>query len=391
MKLKPTLLALALCACFGSAYAGDTPKPDAEAARQQLDKARAELHDLTRRIAELSAQLGDHGPRAFAFEFAGEPRRALIGVVLAPDEHGAKIAAVTPGGPAAKAGLKAGDLIVAVNGKTMGKSSAAVDAVRDTIGALEAGAEVALRYQRDGKTLDAKLVAERREPGDWVGMLDLPPMAPHAKIEGLPRIERDVRVIVDGAMDGMPKMRQFKMGPMGEHLRFLGDGGLDLNLTTLNAALGKYFGTDQGVLVLENEGEKLPQIKAGDVIQIIDGKPVDSVPDAMRQLTAKEPGQMLNVEVLRERKRVVLAIEAPERDELFFRVPMPPPTPAAAPTPSPAPRAAMPRTAPVPAVTPTPPPPPKAVRFDEHGEFEWKQAQPIQVLNWLQPTQQDRC
>ncbi len=340
-KLTPTLFALAMSVGMAQAFAADTPKPDVANVRKELDAARGELQQLTKRIAELSMQLGDHGPRAFAFEFAGEPRRALIGVVLAPDEQGAKITAVTPGGPAAKAGLKSGDLILSINGRAVGKQNDAVDGVRDMIGKLEAGAEVSLRYQRAGKTSDAKLVAERREPGDWIGMLDLPPMPP---MEGLPQIERDVQVIVgDGGKDARV-IREFRHGPMGEHLRFIGAGGLDLNLTTLNPALGQYFGSDQGVLVLENEGGKIKQIKAGDVIQVIDGKPVDSVPGVMRSLTSKEPGQMLNVVVLRERKRVVLAIEAPQRDELFFRVPAAPapPAPAAAPAPPPPPAPAPP-------------------------------------------------
>ena len=108
MKLKPVLLAIALGACFGHALAADPAKPDTEAARKELDAARGELQQLTRRIAELSMQLGDHGPRAFAFEFAGEPRRALIGVGLATDDNGAKITRGAPAGAGALAGPAAG-------------------------------------------------------------------------------------------------------------------------------------------------------------------------------------------------------------------------------------------------------------------------------------------
>ncbi|MBK6729150.1 MAG: PDZ domain-containing protein, partial [Xanthomonadales bacterium] len=283
MKLKPTLLAAALMLACTPAFCAEPNETERANARKELDAARGELRELTRRIAELSMQLGDHGPRAFAFEFAGEPRRALIGVVLEPDENGARIAAVTPGSPAAKAGLKPGDLIVAINGKATGKSRAAVDAVRDNIGALEAGTEVTVRYQREGKTVDAKMVAERREPGDWLGMLDLPPgHAPHAPMHGGPgRVQRDIQIIMKDGEKIVRQMQHGEPGPMPEHLRFIA-GGLDLNLTSLNAELGKYFGASAGVLVLENEGDKLPQLKAGDVIQVIDGQPAESVPGAMR-------------------------------------------------------------------------------------------------------------
>ncbi len=226
MNLKPTLLAAALMFACSQSFAAEMTDAERAAARKELDAARGELRELTKRIADLSIQLGDQGPRAFAFEFAGEPRRAPIGVVLAPDEQGAKIAAVTPGGPAAKAGLKAGDVILTIDQKSIGKSRAAVDTVRETIGALEAGTEVTVRYQRDGKPAEAKMIAERREPGDWVGMLDLPdlaPLAPLAKIAGLPEhIERNVEVILDG--QGDHAMHKREGGPMREHLRIITNG-----------------------------------------------------------------------------------------------------------------------------------------------------------------------
>ena len=365
MNLKPTLLAAALMLACSPIFAADLSESERAAARKELDAARGELRELTKRIADLSMQLGDHGPRAFAFEFAGEPRRALIGVVLAPDEGGAKITAVTPSGPAAKAGLKAGDVIVSIDQKAIGKNRAAVDAVRETIGALEAGSDVTVRYLRDGQTAEAKMVAERREPGDWVGMLDLPDLAPHAGPDGrTPRIERDVQVIIDGKgrhgrHAGMPAAH----GRVGEHLRIIAAGGVDLNLTALNPELGKYFGASGGVLVLDNEGGTLPQLKAGDVIQVIDGQPVDGVPAAMRLLTAKAPGQTLNVEVMRERKKVVLAIEAPERDDLFFRVPPTPPAP------------------PAPPAAPAPPAPPKAALHEGRFAPEIRLNQRIAVID----------
>src|SRR3546814_4403642 len=52
-----------------------------------------------------------------------------------------------------------------------------------------------------------------------------------------------------------------------------------LNLATVDKQLGRYFGTDHGVLVLSNGN--LDGLQAGDVIQRIDGKAVASPREEM--------------------------------------------------------------------------------------------------------------
>jgi predicted metalloprotease with PDZ domain len=86
------------------------------------------------------------------------PRRAMLGVLTDPksDQVGAMIKDITPGSPAEEAGLKSGDLITRVDGKTIKDAESLVA----EIGAQhQPGDKVAIIYERDGKerTTSAKL------------------------------------------------------------------------------------------------------------------------------------------------------------------------------------------------------------------------------------------
>ncbi|HEY0634403.1 MAG TPA: DegQ family serine endoprotease [Gammaproteobacteria bacterium] len=100
----------------------------------------------------------------------GEVRRGVLGVQaqdLTPElasafdlqeQRGAVVTQVTEGSPAAKAGLKAGDIITAVNGKPV-RSSAEV---RNIVGMLRIGQKVEMQLKRDGKARN--IVAMVEEP-----------------------------------------------------------------------------------------------------------------------------------------------------------------------------------------------------------------------------------
>ena len=51
---------------------------------------------------------------ARGFRFAGQ--RAMLGIGIEDTERGVRVASVSPNGPAADAGLKVGDTIVAIDG-----------------------------------------------------------------------------------------------------------------------------------------------------------------------------------------------------------------------------------------------------------------------------------
>ncbi len=70
--------------------------------------------------------------------------------------NGAQISAVTPGGPAAKAGVKIGDIVTEFNGKTVVDSNALVDMVVHTA----PGTTVPMKIVRDAKPLSLNVKVE---------------------------------------------------------------------------------------------------------------------------------------------------------------------------------------------------------------------------------------
>jgi S1-C subfamily serine protease len=77
-----------------------------------------------------------------------------------------------------------------------------------------------------------------------------------------------------------------------------GLGGLDLR--SLNPDLGEYFGTTEGVLVLEVPEEFGIDLRAGDVIQSIDGREVRSPSHAIRILRSYAPDEEISLEIVRQ-------------------------------------------------------------------------------------------
>ncbi len=352
---EPDATAQARDAAQTARVAAQTARASAEAARAQaettradaqreLDRMREQMRDLSRKMADLSIKLGDVGPRTYAFRYLGDPDRGMIGVVLAPQKDGLHVDAVTPGGPADKAGVRDGDVLVAIDGRTLPGEDAS-DALHD----LKVGQSVKLTIRHDGKSREITLKAERREPfvfSDAFGKGNLLP----------PDFDRRVQIQVRDAMhhahDGMRELR-------------LLTPWWGLNLAPLNPDLGGYFGTDKGVLVLSADANAFKGLKSGDVVQDVSGHSVARPEDALRLLRDAPAGSEVKVQVLRQRKAVTLSLKAPEFKGIFVPPPPVPPAPPAMPAPPAPPAAPTPRAMPAPPAPPVPPVPPSPPREDE--------------------------
>src|SRR2546426_6123113 len=129
-------------------------------------------------------------PRGFAFSYSDN--RGRIGVVVRTDASpesdklGAKLEAVTPGGPAEKAGLKAGDIITKFNGTGLagvksededesGPGKKLIELARK----LAPGDTVQIEYRRGGDTKTAAPVGgENDKAGGFVAPPHPPPPQP---------------------------------------------------------------------------------------------------------------------------------------------------------------------------------------------------------------------
>ncbi len=293
--LAPLLLAFAAA---GSANAAVEAVPTAEeraALERQLEEAQGRLDDAARDVAELSGKL--HGPA-----YAGETRRHGHGAPLAPPRgamlginiggeanedraQGVVVTSVSPSGPAEAAGLRKGDVLTAVDGKPLEKAdgrSAGRQLVEHLRG-VEPGQVVKLEYQRDGRKMTAAVTTVAAEP----------PML---------RVMREHLPLIEGL--DLP-------GDLGDLLGGPGRGFRSIELVPITPKLGQYFGADKGLLVVRAPATTDLKLEEGDVILTIGGRTPESPRHAYRILGSYQPTEKVQVEVLRQRKRVTLDVQVP--------------------------------------------------------------------------------
>jgi S1-C subfamily serine protease len=85
----------------------------------------------------------------------------------------------------------------------------------------------------------------------------------------------------------------------------------DLQLAVLSPALGDYFGTNEGLLVVHAPKNAGVALQDGDVILEIGGRKPTSPEHAMRILGSFEPGETLRIAVMRHKKRETLEGNSP--------------------------------------------------------------------------------
>ncbi len=104
-----------------------------------------------------------------------------------------------------------------------------------------------------------------------------------------------------------PQIELFNAGGVGA----IFDG---MELADLSPGLGQYFGTAKGVLVVRvpHEGEFL-KLQDGDVILSIDGRVPENGSHATRILRSYQPGEKIQLKIMRQKKSMDLEGALPER------------------------------------------------------------------------------
>jgi S1-C subfamily serine protease len=250
--------------------------------------------------------------------------RARIGITVSmqadkdDDKIGARIASVTPDGPADKAGLKAGDIVTRFNGTSLG-GIAGEDEERSGPGEklvklaqkLDEGDTVQVEYRRGSDNRKATLVAEDLDLGGAMSFV-----RPDG-VEGWGGTIRPRSFNFD--QGGTIRPRIFSTVPDGGFAMAFGKMRGGLELADITPELGEYFGAKSGVLVLKTPDDSSLGLKAGDVITAIDGRSPTSESQVRRILSSYDSGETAKIEVLRKQKKVTVSWKIPAEDVRWKR------------------------------------------------------------------------
>ena len=247
-------------------------------------------------------------------------RRARLGIKVNlqardTDSLGAYVESVSPNGPAAKAGIRSGDVITKLDGRSVlagGRAERQRDEQRSLPGLrlielaakLEPADTVAVELLRGKERRTVSLVTEN-EP-------DMFTEGPDG--DGHPFTMRFFSPDGPGSEMPMPAGDFMDIGP-GERFEFLAGSPLgDLELAPLNPDLGQYFGATEGVLVIRAPKDSSLGLRGGDVVLAVDGRKPASPSHLLRILRSYERGETFKLDILRNRKRETVTAHLAGRD-----------------------------------------------------------------------------
>jgi len=200
------------------------------------------------------------------------------------EERGVEVSSVTEDGPAAKAGIKDGDVVLEYNGQPVAGTTQFQRMVRET----PVGRQVKLTIWRNGaaQTVTAT-VGENKQtmisPDDTNWNFSMPTMP------AMPNVE-------------IPRFQVWSQNPM------LGIEGESLGQ---QEQLAEFFGVQEGVLVRSvkkgSTAEKAG-LKAGDVITKVDDSKVSSTAEITRVLRGAKGKKNFNLTIVRNKKEMPLSV-----------------------------------------------------------------------------------
>lgn len=287
-----------------TAIDGASLKPDADegAIGKLLDVMRKVKPGDTVTLAYLrdgkpgtAKAVADGARDSIAVHLPGFMRRPVIGVDVGPDngDGSVTVVAVTPDGPADRAGLRAGDELTSIDGTPLKAADGMTsrDALFAAMDKVRPGDKVTVGYTRDGTP--TKVTVKAASPRDFLFSFPMPPIPPMPPMAPM--------------TPQLPAMPAFDRG-----FFFFGDRWGQMQLAAVSPGLGKYFGTDRGLLVLNAPKDSALQLQDGDVITSIGGRDPGSPSHAMRILRSYGPGESVKIDIMRLHKSVTLNVRLPK-------------------------------------------------------------------------------
>ena len=259
--------------------------------------------------------------------------RPRLGVTVSTDQddsydgQGARVTDVMEDGPADEAGIREGDVITSVAGRSLFTpleddleedldldESIPVQRLLAITRDLEPGESVEVEYLRDGSAMTTTV-----EVQDLAGMwgrwaAEFGPRMEQFRYEFRPRMERfrqelrpqmeqlreqireqtrdlDLNIEELRELDGMERIVIARSGSAARY---------GLRLTELTPGLGDYFGTDEGVLVTDVDEDSALGLRPGDVILQVGDREATSPSRVGRILATYDDDESVTFRVLRE-------------------------------------------------------------------------------------------
>jgi membrane-associated protease RseP (regulator of RpoE activity) len=213
-------------------------------------------------------------------------------------ERGAVIEKVLEDSPAAKSGLKDGDVITEINGQRVEGTAQFRRMIRE----IPAGRTVQLTVWRDGRSQNISATLGKMQENNKRFMKAMPQVF-NFRTPEMPEV---------APIPDMPSMEwdngNLLMAPSRPRL------GIDAE--DISGQLGSYFGVPdgEGVLVRDvNAGSAAEKagVKAGDVITSLNGERIHGLAELRSKITASADGKSAKLGVLRNKSALTLDVEIP--------------------------------------------------------------------------------
>ncbi len=230
--------------------------------------------------------------------------RPRLGVYLSasPDrEDGVRIRDVTEGGPAERAGIETGDVIVRFAGHALAeplpeeaqrRAWSAERRLRALLAETGEGDTVEVEVERHGETLTFMVSPERLPWSAWPSLsaLTIDSLALDSLQHRMRRMTERIRMDAGDMRDLTGNVREIidRTADVRRPDAWVGVFGSfpGLDLVDLNPGLGAYFGTDEGVLVADIAADSPLGLRPGDVVVDVEGRRVDDAAELRRILAS---------------------------------------------------------------------------------------------------------
>jgi serine protease Do len=209
------------------------------------------------------------------------------------EERGVEVKSVKEDSPAAKAGIKEGDVVLEFNGQRVEGTEQFVRLVHET----PAGRSCSLLLSRNGATQTVTAAVGMRRAGDMYFF----------NLEGADAPTQQVLP--------MPPMPAIRIPDVPHALMSWRSSSLGIETESLGSQLADFFGVKDGVLVravLKDSTAEKAGFKAGDVIVKVDGEKVTTPREISSLLHGTRTKKTFPVTVVRNKKEITLNVTLDE-------------------------------------------------------------------------------